>query len=147
MYIEPILNYATTVWPPQTTCGINKLKSVQKRVACSIVKDYRRTSSITRILNSLSLKSISYIHTKMRLLTFYKIVYKLVELPLPDNIYYSFRSTRGNEHKFILPQTTVNSYKYNFFPRSINLWNRLTISNDYTLSNLVLYSDHFPMNK
>ena len=31
---------------------------------------------------------------------FYKIVHKLVELPLPDNIY-SFRSTRGNELKFI----------------------------------------------
>jgi len=94
-----------------------KLESVQKRAACFIVRDYRRTSSITRISISLSLKSISYlelISTKMQLLMFYKIVHKLVELPLPENIYYSFRSTRGNELKFILPQTTINSYKYNF---------------------------------
>ena len=67
-----------------------------------------------RIVISLSLKSISYLHTKMQLLMLYKIVHKLVELPLPDNIYYSYRSTRGNELKFIMPQTTINSYKYNF---------------------------------
>ena len=47
---------------------------------------------------------------QLAILMFYKIVHKLAELPLPDNIYYSFRSTRGNEHKFILPQTTVDSY-------------------------------------
>jgi len=47
---------------------------------------------------------------------FYKIVYKLVELPLPDNIYYSFRSIRGNELKFIFPQAIVDSYKHNFSP-------------------------------
>ena len=33
MYVEPILNYAATVWSPHTTRGINKLESVQKRVA------------------------------------------------------------------------------------------------------------------
>ena len=101
IYVKPILNYAATVWSPHTTCSIKKLESIQKRAACFIVKDYRRTSSITQILISSSLKSISYLHTKMWLLMFYKIVYKLVELPLSDNIYYSFRSTRGNEFKFI----------------------------------------------
>jgi len=124
------------VWSSHTICVINKLESVQKRAARFIVKDYRRTSSIMQILISLSLKSISYLHTKMWLLMFYNIVHKLVELPLPDNTYYSFKSTRGNELKFILPQTTVDSYKYNFFPRSINLWNRLPISNDCTPSDL-----------
>ena len=86
IYVQPILNCTATVWSPHTTHGISKLESVQKREARFIVKDYRRTSSITRILNSLSLKSISYAHTKMRLLMFYEIVHKFVELPLPDNI-------------------------------------------------------------
>jgi len=76
-YVEPILNYAATVWSSHTLCNI------QKRAARFIVKDYWRTSSITTILNSLNLKSISYQHTKMRLLMFYKTVHKLVELPLP----------------------------------------------------------------
>ena len=45
---------------------------------------------------------------QLAILMFYKIVHKLVELPLPDNIYYSFRSTRGNEHKFIPPGGEVS---------------------------------------
>jgi len=54
-YVEPILNYTATVWSPHTLRSTNKLESVQKRAACFIVKDYRRTSSITRILNFLNL--------------------------------------------------------------------------------------------
>ena len=69
--------------------------------------------------------SISYVQTKMRLLMLwllmlYKIVHKLVELSLP-----SLSGTRGNEHK---PHFTVDSYKFSFFPRSINLWNKLPIT-------------------
>ena len=45
---------------------------------------------------------------QLAILMFYKIVHKLAELPLPDNIYYSFRSTRGNEHKFIPPGGEVS---------------------------------------
>ena len=103
MYVEPTLYYAATVWSPNILHSINKLESVQKRATRFIVKDYRRTSSIIRIFNSLSLKSISYLHTKMQLLVFYKIVHKLVELPLPD------KSNRRNEHKFFLLQTIVDS--------------------------------------
>jgi len=76
--------------------------SVQKRASRFIIKYCRRTSSITQIFTSLSLKSISYLHTKMRLLLFYKMAHKLVELPLPDNIYHNVRSTIKTE-QFILP--------------------------------------------
>ena len=91
IYVEPILNYAVTVWSPRTTRGMNKPESVQKRAAHFIVKDYRRTSSITQILIFLSLESISYLHTKMWLLMFYKIVHKLVE-PSPYLITYILTS-------------------------------------------------------
>ena len=119
-----------------------KLESVQKRAACFIVRDYRRTSSITRIPISLSLKSISYlelISTKMQLLMFYKIVHKLVELPLPETyIIASDLLEEMNSNSFChkLPSILTNI----IFPRSINLWNRLPVSNDCTL---VLYSNHF----
>ena len=38
--------------------------------------------------------------------------------------------TRGNEHKLNLSHFTADSYKFNLFPRLINLWNKLPISND-----------------
>ena len=135
MYVEPILNYAATVWSPHTKFYINKLQTIQKRAARFICKDYRRLSSVTRMLNSLDMKSISYVHTKLRLLMLYKILHKLVELPLPSYIMNYIRSgTRGNEHKFNLPHFTVDCYKFSFFPRSIFLWNKLPITNDCTLS-------------
>ena len=66
MYVEPTLYYAATVWSPHILHSINKVESVQKRATCFIVKDYRRTSSIIQIFNSLSLKSISYLHVTLR---------------------------------------------------------------------------------
>ena len=62
----------------------------------------------------------------------FKIVHKLVELSLPSYISNNNRlGTQGNEHKLNLPHFTVDFYKFNFFPRSITLWNRL---NDCTLN-------------
>ena len=108
--VEPILNYAATVWSPHTQYCINKLERIQKRAARFILKDYRRTTSVSRMLNFLDLKSISYVHTKMRLLMLYKIVHKLVELSLPIYISNSNRSgTQGNEHKLNLSHFTVDS--------------------------------------
>ena len=85
IYVEPILNYVATVWSPHTLCSINKLESVQKRAARFIIKIARgQVVSHKCFSNVLSLELISYLHTKMQL----QIVHKLVELPLPDNIFY-----------------------------------------------------------
>jgi len=94
MCVEPILNYAATLWSPHTSRGINKVESVQKRAAAHlIVKDYRRTSSITQIFNILSLKPIEEMNINL-------FCHKPPSIP--TNII--------------------------FFPRSINLWNKLPIS-------------------
>ena len=46
---------------------------------------------------------------------------------------------QGNEYKLNLPHFTVDS---SFFPRSINLWNKLPITNDCTLE-YICPSYHF----
>ena len=113
--MQPILNYAATVWSPHTKVYINKLQIVQNRAVHFICKDYRRLSSVTRMLNSLDMKPISYVHTKLRLLLLYKILHKLVELPLPSYVMNYIKSgTQGNEHKFNLPHFTVDCYKFSF---------------------------------
>ena len=134
IFVLPILNYAATVWSPHSQCYIHKLEAVQKRAARFIVSDYRRLSSITRILNSLKLKSIVYQHTRLCLLTFYKIVNHLVELPIPTYIVHSTRCLRGNYDKFIKPSATVDAYKFSFYPRSITLWNQLPIDHIFSLN-------------
>jgi len=55
-----------------------------EEAAYFICKDYQRLSSDTPMLSSLDMKPISYVHAKMRLLMVYKILHKLVKLPLPS---------------------------------------------------------------
>jgi len=91
-------------------------------------------SSISHIVNSLKLKSIVYHHTKLCLLTFYKIVNHLVELPIPSYITRSTRYSQGNQDKYIKPSATVDANRFSFYPRSITLWNQLPINDILSLN-------------
>ena len=58
---------------------------------------------------------------------FFKIVNKIVELPLPDYITLAPRVTCGNSIKFLMPSITVNPYEFSFFLRSIGKWNKVPL--------------------
>ena len=66
------------------------------------------------MINSLNWQSISRQHEELRLIMFFKIVNKLVELPMPDYIISAPRPTRGNNMKFVQLSINVNPYKYSF---------------------------------
>ena len=123
-----ILNYAATVWLPYTQYHKNKLEAIQRRAARFVISDYRQTSSVSAMINSLNWQPISRQHEELRLIMFFKIVKNLVELPMPDYIMSAPRVTHGNNTKFVQPSINVNPYKYSFFPRSISSWNHLPIS-------------------
>ena len=53
MYVRPILEYAACSWAPHTKCNIDKLESVQRRAARFVNGDYRYTSSVTEMINTL----------------------------------------------------------------------------------------------
>jgi len=72
----------------------------------------------------------------MRLLTFYKIVNHLVELPVPS---YIAPSTRYSRDKYIKPSATVDAYKFSFYPRSIILKNYFTKWFDDILQSTLTY--------
>ena len=56
-----------------------------------------------------------------RLCLLYKILHIIVDVTLPSCITPLTRLTRGHDQKFILPQSRIDAYKYNFFPNSIRL--------------------------
>ena len=62
-----------------------------------------------------------------RLCLLYKILHNIVDVTLPSCITPLTRLTRGHDQKFILPQSRIDAYKFNFFPNSIRLWNNLPI--------------------
>jgi len=113
------------------------LEAVQKCAARFIMSDYCRSSSVSKMLNSLKWKPVAIQHKELRLLMFYKIINKIVELYLPDYIIPAPRVTRGNYNKFVQPVMHIDSYKYSFFPSSITHWNKLPpdVTNTIGLSN------------
>ena len=124
-FVKPILDYSASIWTPHSLKYINKLKAIQKRAARFIMSDFHRTTSVSETLKNLKWKSIQTEHKELCLLMLYKIIYRLVELPLPDYIIPAPRVTRGNSMKLVHPPTNVDSYKYSFFPNSISVWNKL----------------------
>ena len=55
----------------------------------------------------------------------HKIIYNHVEITLPSYVTYRSRYTRSRDFKFIEIGSTVDAYKYSFFPSMIRLWNTL----------------------
>ena len=55
----------------------------------------------------------------------YKIIYRFVELPLPNYTILAPCCTRRNSTKFIQPTTSIDLHKFSFFPYSITQWNKL----------------------
>ena len=53
-FVQPILDYCSTVWSPYTICNINKIEAIQRRAARFVFKDFGRLSSVTSMLCKLS---------------------------------------------------------------------------------------------
>jgi len=74
------------------------------------------------MINSLQWNSIESRNKELRLLTFYKIIYNCVNLPLPNDIQTSSRVIRGNQLKFVQLQPRIDAFKFSFYPNVIQLW-------------------------
>lgn len=61
----------------------------------------------------------------LRLQMFHKIVFNHVDVSLPGYVSYRARHTRSTAFKFIQIGSTVDAYKYSFFPSAIRLWDNL----------------------
>ena len=82
-------------------------------------------SSITRELGWASLQSRRTVHD---LTLFYKIHSGAVIIQFPPELVSTVRRTRASQQHnrtFIHPCTSVDSYKYSFFVRTVPYWNSL----------------------
>ena len=57
--VRPVLEYASIVWAPHTISGITSVEKVQRFSARFICSNYSRSSSVTQMLQSLSLPTLS----------------------------------------------------------------------------------------
>ena len=102
---------------------------MQRRAARWILSEYSRTASVTSILSSLNISTLQQCRKSSMLTLFYQIINKTLPISIP--IYYQRTHSytrRYHQNHFILPQATLNTYKYSFYPRTIKGWNNLPIN-------------------
>ena len=124
-YVKPVLEYAAAAWAPHSRRSINKLESIQRRAAHFVMDNYFQTSSVFNMLLHLNWNTIEAHFKLLRLQMLHKIIYNHVDITLPSYVTYRSRYTRSRDNKYIEIGSTVDAYKYNFFPSMIQLWNTL----------------------
>ena len=118
--MRPQLEYASSVWSPNTTQDIDKFESAQRRSARWATRDYQQTSSVTEMLEKLRWRPLDQSRINNRLIMLYKITYDIVAIPIAE-----YLVPNGRESKFIHPlayrqsRTSTNYYKFRLFPRTI----------------------------
>lgn len=124
--VRPLLEYATPAWDPYRAKDINKLEMVQRRAARFVKSDYRRTASVSKLLDDLGWSTLSDRRKESRLNMFGKAVAGRVSISV-DKFTKPIKFTRSSDAStFTTISTRTDPYKYSFFPRTICDWNSLS---------------------
>ena len=109
---------------------------VQRRVARFVKSRYRRTDSVTAMLDELGWLILSKRHKDTRLiLLIYKIINNLAQLPHEHILTKAYEGTREkNNHKFRHIAVNTSQYRQSFFPKTVGPWNQLSFADSYQLS-------------
>jgi hypothetical protein len=124
--VRPITEYASTVWDPYTQTNISKLEQVQRRSARYVTGDFRRTSSVTAMLNNLSWETLQQRREHAKVTIMYRIIYHLIAIPIEPYLIKSNSSqVRGHNMRYLVPHSRILLHKASYFPSTIRLWNAL----------------------
>ena len=94
--VRPQIEYAATVWDPSTKTGINKVEAVQRLAARFCHNDYRRTSSVTSMIQNLGWEQLQHRREQCKTIMMYRIVNDLIDIPAENYLTHSGTTTRGH---------------------------------------------------
>ena len=129
--VRPGLEYASAIWDPHLVKHKNLLENVQRKAARWITSDYQRTSSVTRMLNTLQLEPLEDRRRSNRLTLMYKIIHENVAVPMEElDLRRNERATRGpaTQDKLYITRCNTTELKNHFSARTTPEWNRLAQS-------------------
>ena len=112
--VRPTLEYASSCWDPYENIYIDKIEMVQNRAARFIKRDYRWTSSVTKMKEELELQTLQ----ERRLISRNALFYKA----LKGHAAISIKSNESNLSITHIPSRT-DARKYSFVPRTARCWN------------------------
>ena len=119
------MEYAATVWDPHTTENTKKVEAVHRRAARFVTRDYRYTSSVTAMTESLSREILQHRRQQAKAIMMFRIVHAMVAIPAFPLLQLMGAATRGHQIKYRIPYCRTNTYKDSFFLSSIRQWNQL----------------------
>ena len=131
-FVRPTLEYAAAAWDPigkGNKGNIELLEAAQRRCARFVLQDFRRTSSVSAMLNVLGWASLQERRQRAKAVIMYNIINRNIDIPHdylpPPNTNVSHW---GAHIKFINPYSRTNVMKHSFFPSGIALWNHIPSS-------------------
>ena len=135
-----MVEYGSIIWSPYQKQDIRSIESIQRffsKKICFKAKIY--FTLYQDRLHKLNIKSLQYRRVQSDLLMTYKIIHKLVDLPM-DSFFEFYKSPYNTRsHDMCLKSTKVNTeFQRNFFSkRVIPVWNKLprdlVASNSYLI--------------
>ena len=130
------VDYASAVWYPHQKFNQVKLEMVQRRAARIVKSRYKRTDSVTAMLDELGWPILSKRRKDARLILFYKIINNLAQVPHEHILTKAYEGTRKkNNHKFRHIAVSTSQYRQSFFPKTVGPWNQLSFADSPTLEN------------
>ena len=122
-FVRPILDYCCNLWNPFRKSDIVLIESVQKRFT-------KRLSGMMSLqyaerLQLLGAETLEQRRLKSDLLMYYKIIHKMVDLPVEDFFCIRNGITRNNGACIYKNNFRSNAERYYFQNRCINAWNAL----------------------
>ena len=129
-WVRSFVDYASAVWDPHQKFNQVELEMVQRRAARFVKSRYRRTDSVTAMLDELGWPILS----KRREDSFFftKSWHKYLMSILTK----AYECTRKkNNHKFRHIALTTSQYRQSFFPKTVGPWNQPSFTDSPTLEN------------
>ena len=128
--IRPQVEYAASVWSPWLLQDIYMLERLQCRSARFVSRNYQQIASVGIIIKTLEWESLEDRRKKLRIQMLYKIINDIVLLPSTqvarmEPSCYDLRDLNNQRINPLFCRT--DTYKYSFYPQTIELWNNLPL--------------------
>ena len=125
--VRPTLEYCSSVWDPYTQKDIDRIENIQKQAARFVTNTYSKTpGTVTNIMSELKWNTLESRRQTSRLTLFYKMVNNYVAINPSQYLTPYTRQSRHYHHlAYQIPYTTVDYFKFSYFPRTVVQWNTL----------------------
>lgn len=126
-FIRPKLEYACIVWDPYTNHNIRKIERIQRKAVRFIYSKYSRTDSPSQIMLANKIPSLESRRKCFRLDFLSSLSKGALSIdPSPFLSPLQTRPTRHHNPNAFAPYfAATDTFKYSFFPRTIQEWNEL----------------------